>query len=505
MAVIGLRGARFRYRLRILLTGTAASLGFLTATAAAAHAYVYWANRGGTTGTTIGRANLDGMGANLSFVNGATGPVGVAVDGSFVYWANAFGSGTTIGRAKLDGSGVNQTFITVANRPCGVAVDGSHIYWSSYNSNSIGRANLDGTGATNTFITGAIGPCGVAVDGSHVYWANEGSTTIGRANLNGSNPSETFIGGASQPTGVAVNGSHIYWGNNNASTMGRANLDGSQATESFIAGTGTCIGFPAVDATYIYWANDCDGSIGRAKLDGSGVTEDFISTLSNPAGVAVDQLAPLTVSLAGTGAGSVTGAGISCPSGCSGSYTLGQQVTLTATPASSTFAGWSGAGCSGTGTCTITIGAEQAVTATFTAKPKQAEPKCILRVKSSKVLLPPLKKQKRNHKPMPSTGTLTLTVKCDQAASVTLTGRLTEPSGKKPKQGKQRTKTISLPSKHRSVPAGASITFTIKLPNAALTALGHGARESVAFTLVAKNANGTRKVTTKVSRLRAGH
>ena len=32
------------------------------------------------------------------------------------------------------------------------------------------------------------------------------------------------------------------------------------------------------------------------------------------------------------------------------------QVTLTATPASgSTFAGWSGGGCSGTGTCTVTL------------------------------------------------------------------------------------------------------------------------------------------------------
>jgi uncharacterized repeat protein (TIGR03803 family) len=75
----------------------------------------------------------------------------------------------------------------------------------------------------------------------------------------------------------------------------------------------------------------------------------------------------LTVSLAGTGSGSVTSspAGITCPSTCSAAFSNGTVVTLTATAAAgSTFAGWSGA-CSGTGTCAVTISAAKAVTATF--------------------------------------------------------------------------------------------------------------------------------------------
>jgi Divergent InlB B-repeat domain len=41
---------------------------------------------------------------------------------------------------------------------------------------------------------------------------------------------------------------------------------------------------------------------------------------------------------------------------------------LTASPGSgSTFTGWSGGGCSGTGTCTVTMSSDQAVTATFSA------------------------------------------------------------------------------------------------------------------------------------------
>ena len=74
----------------------------------------------------------------------------------------------------------------------------------------------------------------------------------------------------------------------------------------------------------------------------------------------------LSVSLAGTGSGSVSGSGISCPFTCGNYYTSGTVVTLTATPsAGSTFAGWSGGGCSGTGPCTVTLSEDQAVTADF--------------------------------------------------------------------------------------------------------------------------------------------
>ncbi|HEX3240950.1 MAG TPA: hypothetical protein VHR18_12565 [Solirubrobacterales bacterium] len=71
---------------------------------------------------------------------------------------------------------------------------------------------------------------------------------------------------------------------------------------------------------------------------------------------------PLTVTKAGTGTGTVTCNGVACAS----SYADGAVVTLAATPAAgSTFTGWSGSGCSGTGTCVVTMDAAKAVTATF--------------------------------------------------------------------------------------------------------------------------------------------
>jgi galactose oxidase len=74
----------------------------------------------------------------------------------------------------------------------------------------------------------------------------------------------------------------------------------------------------------------------------------------------------LSVALGGSGAGTVSGGGLSCPGVCGIDATGGTVATLTATPAAgSTFTGWSG-DCSGTGSCAVTLDQDRAVTATFT-------------------------------------------------------------------------------------------------------------------------------------------
>jgi uncharacterized repeat protein (TIGR02543 family) len=68
----------------------------------------------------------------------------------------------------------------------------------------------------------------------------------------------------------------------------------------------------------------------------------------------------------GTGAVSTTASGIYCGSSCSSTYTSGTAITLMATPDSGyEFVGWTGGGCSGTGTCVVTMSADTTVTATF--------------------------------------------------------------------------------------------------------------------------------------------
>jgi hypothetical protein len=89
---------------------------------------------------------------------------------------------------------------------------------------------------------------------------------------------------------------------------------------------------------------------------------------------------PLTVSGAGTGNGDVTSnpSGINCTiagggetGDCSELYDEDTQVTLTAQAAAgSTFEGWSGSGCSGTGVCQVTVDRTRDVTATFRIIPQ---------------------------------------------------------------------------------------------------------------------------------------
>jgi hypothetical protein len=98
----------------------------------------------------------------------------------------------------------------------------------------------------------------------------------------------------------------------------------------------------------------------RIDCDACGTSESVAATF--------DPVLTATV----IGSGTVTGSGgISCPIACSFTATSGQQITLTATPASGyQFDAWSGNGCDGqAATCTFTIHGGQTVTANFTMLP----------------------------------------------------------------------------------------------------------------------------------------
>jgi hypothetical protein len=103
---------------------------------------------------------------------------------------------------------------------------------------------------------------------------------------------------------------------------------------------------------------------------GCGGDDPTAVTADPPAGLAPATLVKLQVAKSGTGTGRVTSspAGIDCPTTCSGWMPVGTVITLTAAPsAGSVFGGWSGGGCSGTGSCTITMSANTRVVAAFDA------------------------------------------------------------------------------------------------------------------------------------------
>ena len=314
-------------KLRLTLASVLA-VAALGAIAPAANAYVYWGNSG--LGT-IGRASLDGSGANQYLIGGVALPRGIAVDGNYIYWADEGDSSNgSIGRANLDGTGANTSFITGAYRPYGVAVDGNYIYWTNDNS-TIGRANLNGTGANQSFISEANSPRGIVVRGNYIYWANSATNAIGRANLNGTGVNTSFITGASSPFGVAVDDSRIYWGNIDSNTVGRATLNGDGAASnvdaSFIAGpSGRSVWGVAVEGSDIYWTSNYT-NIGRATLNGSGAASDvnqsFITGTSESTGVAVDSLSDPTIARVGK----PTKASLKVKVGCGDSSACSNRLT----------------------------------------------------------------------------------------------------------------------------------------------------------------------------------
>jgi hypothetical protein len=74
----------------------------------------------------------------------------------------------------------------------------------------------------------------------------------------------------------------------------------------------------------------------------------------------------LVISKLGKGVGTVSGTGINCGDICLAFYNPATVVSLSAkADTGSTFVGWSGSECSGTGLCTATINAATTITATF--------------------------------------------------------------------------------------------------------------------------------------------
>ena len=235
-----------------------------------------------------------------------------------------------------------------------------------------------GTGTGSVTSTPAGINCGA--DCNEIYPVNTIVTLTAAAS-----PGSTFTGWSGG--GCAGTGTCVVTMNAVKTVTANFQLNQYLLTTSLSGtGTGTVTSSPAgivcgADCSELYDANTVvtltalpsPGSVftgwSGSGCSGTGtcvVTMDAAKTVT--ATFALSQYT-LTVSRSGTGAGTITSApaGISCGVDCTELYNSGTMVTLTAAPAvGSTFTGWSGGGCSGTGTCVVTMDAAKTVTATFT-------------------------------------------------------------------------------------------------------------------------------------------
>lgn len=130
------------------------------------------------------------------------------------------------------------------------------------------------------------------------------------------------------------------------------------ATCSTTYNTGTLVTLtatPDAGAIFAGWVGACTG------------TGSCMVTMDSDKTVTARFVYPLTVTKSRTGNGTIASnpVGINCGATCTANYDPGTMVTLSATPdPGSTFTGWSG-GCSGTGSCIVTMNAARSVTANF--------------------------------------------------------------------------------------------------------------------------------------------
>ena len=135
---------------------------------------------------------------------------------------------------------------------------------------------------------------------------------------------------------------------------------GATCSASFNHGTQvTLTAAPTAGWTFSGWSGEgCTGT-GTCMVNMSQartVTANF----------AQQQQFTLTVNKTGQGTVTSNPAGINCGATCSASFNHGTQVTLTAAPTAGwTFSGWSGEGCTGTGTCMVNMSQARTVTANF--------------------------------------------------------------------------------------------------------------------------------------------
>ena len=174
---------------------------------------------------------------------------------------------------------------------------------------------------------------------------------------------------------VSPDGSQI------AATVGPSGQTAVESIDVFpkmTGATGTAITPSGVDASEPDWSPD-GSSIAFAGSNntistvpaGVGAPTLILSNATRPAWTPYTMPVPrtLTIERAGGGSGTVSSspAGIDCGSTCTSAFMPGSIVTLTALPAAgSTFAGWSGGGCSATGACQVTLNSDATITATFT-------------------------------------------------------------------------------------------------------------------------------------------
>ncbi len=309
----------------------------------------------------------------------------VAADGPVSYWRLAELSGV----AAADSIGLNAG----AYSPSGVTLGGASLTTEITNTAAVFdgvKGNVSVPSSPGLSLTGAVSveawvrPTALPAPGSFASVLTKAESYS--LQFNGPQMEFTTIVGPTRrrvqaPAGAIVAGHTYHIVGTYDGGMQRLYINGVQVASGAFSGALNANVTPIILGSWNGTSEFLSGAIDEAAVYAKVLIPDQVANHYAKGTGAAPPPPPsqhtLTVSHTGTGSGTVTSAfpiDINCGPTCSSPVNDGTPVALAATPETgSTFVGWSGGGCAGSGACTTTISADTAVTATFSLTPPPAD------------------------------------------------------------------------------------------------------------------------------------
>jgi len=225
--------------------------------------------------------------------------------------------------------------------------------------------------ASPSAYTGVSHKCALAVSGGLKCWGNNNHGQLGDGTTTDASIPINVIGLATGVAAVAAGYKHTCA----LTTMGAVKCWGYGWGSTPIDVPGLSSGVAAISAGgHHNCALTLAGGVKCWGDNGYGQWGDGTTYAVRAFPAPVMKASSVTVDVKGARFGTVASspAGIDCGQACAADFPAGTVVTLTATPvAYSNFLGWSGSGCSGGGTCVLTVAAttNAGVTAAFSTPP----------------------------------------------------------------------------------------------------------------------------------------
>ena len=244
---------------------------------------------GGGSGGSVGCSKDCGGGAcasgkcqPLELASDGSGPVAIALDDTYVYWASYL---TGVKRVSKQGGSVEAI---ATGQAYAIALDANSVYWiDTAGSGGDVKKAAKAPGATPTTLAAAEpgASSGLAVANGWVYWTT--STEIRRAPTGGGTASAAVSNlTAARFVAIAPSGAPVwieYPGQNQGviATLqngNRVELATGQADPHRLA----------IDGATVYWANHYGGKVMSVPLAGGGPATPLSSWSGNPMALAVD-------------------------------------------------------------------------------------------------------------------------------------------------------------------------------------------------------------------------